>query len=82
MGPLNNSFEMIIEEEQKDINENKINFSEKKEENKNDNMQVDDYYSINRQEKTEKKRNNRRSETQYSNNKFNYGRFGIFRNLI
>ena len=44
-------------------------------------MIVDDYYSINKKEKTEKKRINKRAETQYIPN-YNYRPYGIFRNLI
>ena len=76
MEPFNNSFEMIIEEENKDVNSNKnytscelnyinnIGGGEDKKENNND-MKIEDNNINISQAKTEKKRKNKRSETHY-----------------
>ena len=90
MEPVNSSFDMIIEEEQKieinkfsdDINY-KNNFSNiykhKKDYNDNNNMFVEE--NNKKQDKYEIRRNNKRSETQYRNN-YQYKSFGFFKNII
>ena len=88
MEPMNSSFDMIIEEEQKngfnkfseDINY-KNNFSNINMDKKDDfnNMFVEENYK--KLDKYEIRRNNKRSETQYRNN-YQYKSFGFFNNII
>ena len=93
MEPLNSSFDMIIEEEQKNIINNKGKFSDDiiyknnysnmkmdiKDDNTNNNMFVEENYKS--QEKYEIKRTNKRSETQYRNN-YQYKSFDFFKNIM
>ena len=93
MESLNSSFDMIIEEEQKNIINNKTKFSDDiiykniysnmkmdiKENNTNNNMFVEENYKS--QEKYEIKRTNKRSETQYRNN-YQYKSFDFFKNIM
>ena len=88
MEPMNSSFDMIIEEEQKnsinkfsdDINY-KNNYSNMNMDKKDDynNMFVEE--NNKNQDKYEIRRNNKRSETQYRNN-YQYKSFGFFNNII
>ena len=88
MEPMNSSFDMIIEEEQKnvinkfsdDVNY-KNNFSNINMDKKDDfnNMFVEENYK--KLDKYEIRRNNKRSETQYRNN-YQYKSFGFFNNII
>jgi hypothetical protein len=88
MEPMNSSFDMIIEEEQKngfnkfsdDINY-KNNYSNINMDKKDDynNMFVEE--NNKKRDKYEIRRTNKRSETQYRNN-YQYKSFGFFNNII